>query len=138
MIEVSKKAGVYEDIMNFPDQFNTLLGERGVNLSGGQKQRISIARALLKNCDVFIFDDCLSAVDTATEELILNSIKKIEGNKTVIIVSHRVSTVKHANKILFLDKGEIAEFGTHEELLSQNGLYKRVFDKQADKGSGDE
>ncbi len=133
IIEVSKKAGVYEDIMSFPDQFDTLLGERGVNLSGGQKQRISIARALLKECDVFIFDDCLSAVDTATEEKILNSIKELDKNKTVIIVSHRVSTVKHADQILFLEKGEIKESGTHEELIKMEGSYKKVFDKQADK-----
>lgn len=133
IIEVAKKAGVYEDILNFPDQFDTLLGERGVNLSGGQKQRISIARALLKDSDVYVFDDCLSAVDTATEEKILNSIKNLDGNKTVIIVSHRVSTVKHADQILFLEKGAIKESGTHEELIKMDGAYKRVFDKQADK-----
>lgn len=129
---VAEKAGVLSDIQSFPNKFDTLLGERGVNLSGGQKQRISIARALLKKSDIYIFDDCLSAVDTATEEHILNSIKEMGANHTVIIVSHRVSSVKHADKILFLDKGAIIEQGTHEELKDLNGSYKKVYDKQAD------
>jgi ATP-binding cassette subfamily B protein len=133
--QATKEAGVYSDIMDFPQKFDTLLGERGVNLSGGQKQRVSIARALLKNSSIYIFDDCLSAVDTATEEHILQSIKNIEGNKTIIIVSHRVSTVKHADKILFLEKGKIIEQGTHSELKEKNGAYRKVYDKQADKES---
>lgn len=133
--QVAEAAGVLEDIMDFPDKFKTLLGERGVNLSGGQKQRISIARALLKKSDFYVFDDCLSAVDTKTEEYILNSIKNIEGSNMVLIVSHRISSVKHANKIIFMDKGRIIEEGTHEELIALNGAYNKVYEKQANKES---
>jgi ATP-binding cassette subfamily B protein len=105
LIDVVKQAHVYHNIQDFPDQFETVLGERGVNLSGGQKQRISIARALLRNPKLLLLDDCLSAVDTETEETILTNLKKMEKNRTTIIVSHRISAVRNANKILVIEGG---------------------------------
>ena len=107
-----------------------MLGERGINLSGGQKQRVSIARAIAGNPQILIFDDCLSAVDTETEEIILHNLKKIMVGKTTILISHRVSTVKMANKIIVLGDGSVLESGTHEELLSINGTYAQLHAKQ--------
>ena len=104
--------------------------ERGVSLSGGQKQRVSIARALAKNPDIIIFDDSLSAVDTKTEESILNHLKSELKNKTAIIIAHRISTIKHADQIIVLDKGEIIESGNHNELLEKKGLYYDLYEKQ--------
>ena len=117
--------------MKFPKQYETKVGERGVTLSGGQKQRISIARALIKNPQILIFDDCLSAVDTKTEDSILSSIKSESKNKTSIIISHRISTIKHADHIIVLEKGTIAEQGTHEELIEQNGIYFEMTSQQS-------
>ncbi|MFM1878461.1 MAG: hypothetical protein RLZZ241_1327 [Bacteroidota bacterium] len=123
-------AVVHENITGFASGYETVLGERGITLSGGQKQRISIARALIKDPTIYLFDDCLSAVDTETEEAILGNIKKASRDKTTIIVSHRVSSAIHADKILVLDTGKMIQWGTHEELLSANGFYKDLYENQ--------
>ena len=107
-----------------------MLGERGVTLSGGQKQRVSIARALLKDPVIYLFDDCLSAVDTETEEAILANLKKASRDKTTLIVSHRVSSAIHADKIIVLDGGKILQTGTHDELMAQEGYYKELYINQ--------
>jgi ATP-binding cassette subfamily B protein len=130
IIEVAKKAVVHENIMGFSKQYDTVLGERGITLSGGQKQRVSIARALLKDPEIYLFDDCLSAVDTETEEAILNNLKKASRNRTTIIVSHRVSSAKNADKIIVLDQGEIIQQGTHDLLVNQEGYYKELYAHQ--------
>lgn len=123
-------ADVYENIMQFPQKFQTIVGERGITLSGGQKQRVSIARALIKNPTILLLDDCLSAVDTKTENAILRQLQEIMKNRTTIIISHRVSSAKLADKIIVLDKGEIVEQGTHETLLAQKGIYRELYEKQ--------
>ncbi len=125
-----KLAHVDHNIMELKDQYNTLLGERGINLSGGQKQRISIARALIKNSPILLFDDCLSAVDTETEQIILENLKQMSQDKTTIIVSNRVSSVKDADFIIVLDEGKIVQQGKHEELIKQEGLYEVMYEKQ--------
>ena len=130
IIEVAKSAVVHDTIMQFTNQYETILGERGVTLSGGQKQRVSIARAIIKNPKILIFDDCLSAVDTETEELILNNLFEICKDKTTIIVSHRVSSARNADLILILDNGSIIQQGTHNELITQVGYYKDLYEKQ--------
>ena len=130
VISASKSAGIYDNIMQFKDQFTTLVGERGITLSGGQKQRVSIARALIRDRELMLFDDCLSAVDTETEELILQNIKDKSVSKTTIIISHRASSLKHADKIIVLDKGTIVELGSPSELLSLNGEYAEIYNKQ--------
>jgi ATP-binding cassette subfamily B protein len=127
IIDVAKKAVVHENIMGFTKQYDTILGERGITLSGGQKQRVSIARALLKDPQIYLFDDCLSAVDTETEEEILNQLKKESKNKTTLIVSHRVSSAKNADKIIVLEDGKLMQEGTHEELNSVDGYYKELY-----------
>lgn len=128
--QAAKDAAIHDNIMTFPAQYDTLLGERGINLSGGQKQRISIARAIIKNPQILIFDDCLSAVDTETEEKILGSLKRIMQGKTSIVISHRISSVKSADHILVLEHGTIAEQGTHESLLAANGKYAAIYRRQ--------
>ncbi|MFZ6052618.1 ABC transporter ATP-binding protein [Halocola ammonii] len=128
--QAAKDADVHENIMQFPKQYSTLLGERGLNVSGGQKQRISIARAIIKDPKILIFDDCLSAVDTETEEKILGSLRRIMQDKTTLLISHRVSTLKSADKILVMDDGHIVEQGTHESLIEQGGLYAELNEKQ--------
>jgi ATP-binding cassette subfamily B protein len=130
VIEYSKIAGLYKDVKQFPEQFKTILGERGITLSGGQKQRTSIARAIYKKPEILILDDSLSAVDTKTEEEILQELKKIMKNRTSIIISHRISTIKNANNIIVLDQGEIKEQGTHNELIAMNGIYNDIYSKQ--------
>eukprot|EP01089_Gocevia_fonbrunei_P011945 TRINITY_DN2680_c0_g1_i3.p1 TRINITY_DN2680_c0_g1~~TRINITY_DN2680_c0_g1_i3.p1 ORF type:complete len:345 (+),score=61.75 TRINITY_DN2680_c0_g1_i3:413-1447(+) len=127
IIAVAKKAVVHENIMGFNKQYETILGERGITLSGGQKQRVSIARALLKDPQIYLFDDCLSAVDTETEEEILNQLKKESKNKTTLIVSHRVSSAKNADKIIVLEDGKLIQEGTHDELNSVEGYYKELY-----------
>lgn len=130
IIEVSKLAAVHQNIAGFSKGYETILGERGISLSGGQKQRVSIARALIKDAKILLLDDCLSAVDTETEEMILNNLTKVMENKTTIIVSHRVSVARNADKIIVLDEGKIIEQGSHNELISQNGYYKELYEMQ--------
>lgn len=128
--EAAKNAAVYDNIINFDLQFETLLGERGITLSGGQKQRVSIARALIKSPKILLFDDCLSAVDTKTEEEILSNLSKVMNGKTSILIAHRISTIKNADQIIVLDNGAIVEIGTHQQLLEKNGSYAEMYDNQ--------
>lgn len=130
IVEAAKTAEVYDNIMEFPEKFDTLVGERGVTLSGGQKQRISIARAIVKDPKILILDDSLSAVDTKTEEKILQSLKKLTKNKTCILISHRISTIKHADEIIVLEEGKIVERGTHDNLIETEGIYNNIYQKQ--------
>ena len=129
----AENANLISQINNFPKKFETKIGERGVTLSGGQKQRISIARAIINNPKILIFDDCLSSVDSKTEKIILKSLQKIMKNKTSIIISHRISSILFAKKIIVLDNGEIVERGNHESLLKQKGKYYKIFQKQIEK-----
>lgn len=128
--EVAHLTSVHEDIIGFPEGYDTMVGERGVALSGGQKQRISMARAIINSPSLLILDDSLSAVDAKTEEAILEGIKTNRQDKTTIISAHRISSVMHADEIIVLDNGEIIERGTHYELLEQNGWYKQMYEKQ--------
>ncbi|RKD15060.1 ABC transporter [Pelobium manganitolerans] len=128
--QAAKDAAVYKNIEAFDKKFETFIGERGITLSGGQKQRISIARAIIKEPEILIFDDCLSAVDTKTEEEILRSLGKVMKDKTSVLIAHRVSTIKNADQILVLDEGEIAEHGTHSKLMKERGLYFELYEKQ--------
>ncbi len=130
IFQAAKDADLYDNVIDFPDGFETMLGERGITLSGGQKQRASIARAIVRNPKILILDDALSAVDTNTENTILNSLARIMKGRTSVIISHRVSSAKLADKIIVLDDGEIIEQGTNESLLAQNGVYKELYDKQ--------
>jgi ATP-binding cassette subfamily B protein len=130
IISAAKNAVVHDNIVNFANGYKTILGERGVTLSGGQKQRVSIARAIIKNPKILIFDDCLSAVDTETEEKILSNLEKVSKNKTTFIISHRVSSAKNADKIIVLDEGEITQQGTHNQLITQEGYYKNLYEQQ--------
>jgi ATP-binding cassette, subfamily B, multidrug efflux pump len=130
IVQAAKDASVHENIIDFPQQYDTLLGERGITLSGGQKQRISIARALIKKPAIFIFDDCLSAVDTETEENILRSLKSNKKGKTTIIISHRVSSIIDADKIIVLENGEIVDEGTPQELAKKEGYYQFLLQNQ--------
>ncbi|MFO7745683.1 MAG: ABC transporter ATP-binding protein [Psychroflexus sp.] len=130
IINAAKNAAVHENIIEFSKGYDTVLGERGITLSGGQKQRVSIARAIIKNPQIVLFDDCLSAVDTETEEEIFNKLNKISSDKTSVVVSHRASSAKNANHIIILDNGEILEEGTHADLVAQNGYYKDLYNKQ--------
>jgi len=127
---VTKSAQVYDDIVDFREGFKTIVGERGITLSGGQKQRIAIARALLTDPKVLILDDALSAVDTKTEKLILENLIKLRKEKTTIIIAHRISSVQRSDKIIVLDKAQIAEEGTHKQLIKTDGLYKNIYEKQ--------
>ncbi len=130
IIQAVRDADLYNNIMDFPEGFETRLGERGITLSGGQKQRLSIARAIVRDPKILILDDSLSAVDTHTESTILNNLKKVMENRTSLIISHRVSSAKLADKIVVLDEGIMVEQGTHEELISMNGIYKELYEKQ--------
>ena len=126
----AKNAEVYGNIIEFPDGFKTKVGERGITLSGGQKQRVAMARALMRKPSIMIFDDSLSAVDTETEERIIQNLKTIMRAKSTIIISHRVSSIKHCDKIIFLEDGKVAEQGSHDALLQKQGLYYSLYQKQ--------
>ncbi|WBW99552.1 ABC transporter ATP-binding protein [Oceanirhabdus sp. W0125-5] len=128
--QAAEIAEIKNEIIALPNKYETMLGERGVNLSGGQKQRTSIARAIVKNPKILILDDCLSAVDTHTEEKILSGLTGIMKDRTSIIISHRISTIKDSDKIIVLDEGRIIQYGSHEELLKTRGLYREIYDKQ--------
>lgn len=130
IIEVTKKAVVYDNIIQFEKGFDTLVGERGITLSGGQKQRVSIARAIIKEPKVLVFDDALSAVDTKTEEAILTQLRSVMKNRTSVIISHRVSTVKNADLIIYMEDGKIIEKGTHSELIALKKSYAELYQKQ--------
>jgi len=129
-VDALKNADLYESVMEFPKQLKTILGERGITLSGGQKQRLSIARAIVKNPRLLILDDCLSAVDTKTENTILNNLRKVMDGRTTIIISHRVSSAKLADKIIVLDDGHIIESGTYNDLLTQESTFKQLYERQ--------
>jgi ATP-binding cassette subfamily B protein len=131
VVQAAKNAEVHDNILGFPEHYETVVGERGVTLSGGQKQRISIARAIIKDPELLIFDDCLSAVDTETEDRIVTNLKRIMNGKSSIIISHRISSIKHADRIIYLKGGEITEQGSHEELIAQNGDYAELNRLQA-------
>ena len=130
MIEAAKIAQIHEAIQEFPNKYDTMLGERGINLSGGQKQRISIARALIKHPTILLLDDALSAVDTITEEKILEQLRGEMIGKTCVWISHRISAIQSADKIIVLDQGRIIEEGTHDQLLAEEGLYRDLYEKQ--------
>lgn len=132
--KAAKDADVYQNIIGFPKGFETMLGERGITLSGGQKQRVSIARAVAKEPKILILDDCLSAVDTKTENVILTALKTIMENRTSIIISHRVSSAKLADQIIVLHEGKIIERGNHDGLMAQKGVYAELFEKQTQAG----
>ena len=131
IVKVSKICSIHNEIINFNDKYNTLLGERGVNLSGGQKQRLCMARALIKNPKILILDDCLSALDNKTENEILKKIKKTYKSSSKIIVSHRVSSIQDCDKIIVMDDGEIIQTGKHNDLINTNGYYKNLFIDQS-------
>jgi ATP-binding cassette subfamily B protein len=126
----AKKAVVHDNIIQFNKAYETVLGERGITVSGGQKQRISIARALIKNAPILLLDDCLSAVDTETEETILNNLLLYCKDKTTIIVSHRVSSAKNADMIIIIEEGKIIQQGSHNQLINENGYYSQLYLKQ--------
>lgn len=128
--KVCEIAGIHKEILKFKDQYNTMLGERGVNLSGGQKQRVCIARALIKKPKILIMDDCLSALDTETEEKIIKSLNEYIKDTTTIISSHRISSIQNLDKIIVLNDGKIIQKGSHEELINENGYYKQLYFKQ--------
>ncbi len=130
VIEAAKNAAVHKNIIGFTKGYDTVLGERGITLSGGQKQRVSIARAIIKDPQILLFDDCLSAVDTETEEEILKNLKRISKEKTTLLVSHRISSAKNATKIIVLKEGQIIQQGTHSQLVNTEGYYKELYAKQ--------
>ncbi|UTD16689.1 ABC transporter ATP-binding protein [Tenacibaculum mesophilum] len=130
IIEAAKNAVIHDNIIDFKQGYKTILGERGVTLSGGQKQRTSIARAIIKDPKILIFDDCLSAVDTETEEKILSNLERVSSDKTTIIISHRVSSTKNADKIIILDEGKIIQQGVHNQLVKEKGYYKDLYEQQ--------
>jgi ATP-binding cassette subfamily B protein len=130
--DATRLSQVYDNIVEFPDGFDTVIGERGVTLSGGQKQRISIARALIKDPSIIILDDSLSAIDSLTEQLIIDNIHSVLKDRTGIIISHRIASVKNADEIIIIDNKEIIERGTHNHLLSKKGEYWRLWMSQQD------
>ena len=132
------QASVHNDIIGFNEQYETLIGERGVTLSGGQKQRISIARALIKNPQLVIFDDCLSAVDAKTEKEIIGNLYEYLSDKTAIIITHRIFSLFHFDKIVIIEDGEIVEQGIHNELLARNGYYAELYYRQQEQESSSE
>ena len=130
IVQATRAACIHDSIVQFPDGYETVVGERGVTLSGGQKQRSSIARALLKNAPILILDDALSAVDTDTEEHILHNLKENRAGKTTILIAHRISTIQHADLILVLEDGAAAEIGNHDSLMEADGIYRERVEQQ--------
>jgi ATP-binding cassette subfamily B protein len=130
MLQAVEAAHIRQEIEEFPQGFQTMVGERGVTLSGGQKQRCAIARALLRRPAILVLDDALASVDTYTEERILTGLRSYTATSTTILISHRVSTVRHADQIAVLDQGRIVELGRHDELLALDGYYAGLFQKQ--------
>jgi ABC-type multidrug transport system fused ATPase/permease subunit len=130
VFEAAKKANAFEFISNFPEQFQTIVGERGIQLSGGQRQRIAIARAILKNPAILILDEATSALDSENEKLVQQALNELMQNRTSIVIAHRLSTIRQADCIYVIEEGRILEFGTHQELLNKNGAYKRMLDIQ--------
>jgi ATP-binding cassette subfamily B multidrug efflux pump len=130
LIKATQTAHVLNEINNLPKQFETLVGERGTTLSGGQKQRVAIARALLKKPNIYIFDDCLSAVDANTEQIILSNLKSYIQNKTALFITHRIFYSFQFDLIIYIEDGKIAEMGTHDSLLAKNGLYAELYKVQ--------
>jgi ATP-binding cassette subfamily B protein len=128
--DAAEAANIAQDIESFPEQYQTMVGERGITLSGGQKQRTAIARALIRNPRILILDDALSSVDTHTEDKILNHLREVMKGRTTIFISHRVSTVRNADRIAVLHDGRVVESGTHDELLALNGYYSDLYNKQ--------
>lgn len=128
--KAAQAACIHDNIMDFPQQYRTVVGERGVTLSGGQKQRSSIARALVKDAPILIMDDSLSAVDTDTEEHILDNLKRIRADKTTILIAHRITTIQNADVIMVLEEGQLAECGNHEQLMEKCGIYRSMYEKQ--------
>ncbi len=130
IIAAAKRAQAHDFIMEMPNGYDTMLGERGMGLSGGQKQRIAIARAILIDPSILVLDDATSAVDMETEFQIQKALKEVMKDRTTFIIAHRISSLKHADEILVLDEGEIVERGTHHQLIQQNGSYRRIYDIQ--------
>jgi len=130
VIEIAQISQFYNDIKDFEMEFDSIVGERGVSLSGGQKQRLALSRALIKNAPILVLDDAFSSVDTETEDIILKNIRVSQKDKTVLIIAHRISTMQHADKIVVLDDGKVAEQGTHESLLALNGIYTDIYNRQ--------
>lgn len=130
IVAAARTAGIHDNILEFPDGYETVLGERGITLSGGQKQRVSMARAIIKSPAILIFDDCLSAVDTETEEEILRNLSALQKNKTTLIISHRISSVKQCDHILVLENGRVSESGNHDDLIKKHGIYEGMYTQQ--------
>ncbi len=130
VVEITRISQFYNDIQDFEMKFDAIVGERGVSLSGGQKQRLALSRALIKNAPILVLDDAFSSVDTETEEVILKNIRMSQKDKTIIMIAHRISTMQHADKIIVLSDGKVAERGTHESLLKQNGIYTDIYNRQ--------
>ena len=127
VIEAAKQANAYDFIMSFPDKFETLVGDRGIQLSGGQRQRVAIARAVLKNPSILILDEATSSLDSESERLVQEALDKLMVGRTSIVIAHRLSTIRNADKIIVLQKGEVIESGTHQELMTNNsGLYQKL------------
>jgi len=130
VVHAAKLARIHDFVDSLPEKYDSMVGERGVTLSGGQKQRLTIARAILTNPKILILDDSLSFVDAKTEQEIQQAIEEAMKGRTTFIIAQRLSTIKNADRILVLEKGEIAEFGTHSELLADNGIYARIYETQ--------
>jgi len=130
VFNAAKIAGIHDFIESIPDKYETLVGERGLKLSGGEKQRVAIARTILKNPSIFFFDEATSALDSSTEKEIQENLQKISKGKTTLVIAHRLSTAADADNIIVLDKGEIIEEGTHEELIALDKIYKQMWEKQ--------
>jgi subfamily B ATP-binding cassette protein MsbA len=130
MIEAARAANAHEFIIDFPNGYDTLVGERGTNLSGGQRQRIAIARAILKDPAILLLDEATSSLDNESESLVQEALDRLMQNRTTVIVAHRLSTIKIADRIAVLDKGQLVELGSHEELMQRNGLYARLYSRQ--------